>query len=199
MSVCDRIRPFTKPGLTIVVVGRGHRWTNLFETVLEELFRDDGRCNLGRRLFRPRTHGGLQARAQRALAGRGRWRKEAGTSWQEDRAETYALSQRLAGASLLILANKQDIGGAMTSAEIAEVRARLPRSRSSGPEPKSDLLLDRLCNSSFSYLTRLTFKPALRAWKESVKVGKAINAFGLDSTGSCRRSRSGSTTEPERF
>lgn len=112
---------------------------------------------------------------------------------------THALSQRLAGASLLVLANKQDIGGAMTSAEIAEVRARLSRSRSSGPEPKSDLLLDRLCNSSFSYLTRLTSKPALRAWKESVKVGKAINAFGLDSTGSCRRSRSGSTTEPERF
>lgn len=41
---------------------------------------------------------------------------------QQDAGRELTVSQRLAGASLLVFANKQDIAGSLTSAEIAEVR-----------------------------------------------------------------------------
>lgn len=78
---------------------------------------------MGRRLFRPRTNGGLPTRTEGTAARRGACEALGGAGLKRTICSRMRVtSQRLAGASLLVLANKQDIAGAMTGAEIADVR-----------------------------------------------------------------------------
>lgn len=84
---------------------------------------------MGRRCDRPAAHQRLQGRAAWSLAGRGVCAVEdAGDAlWML----TEAGEQRLAGASLLIFANKTDVDGCMDEQEIRTVRhqKRTRRSR----------------------------------------------------------------------
>lgn len=95
-------------------ITRGHWRSEEPTTLLAQLLRNDRRHHMGRRFGRPYAIRRLQARAALAVARRG-------SSTVLTNARSHGVVQRLSGATLLVLANKQDLSGAASVDDIRQV------------------------------------------------------------------------------
>lgn len=105
---------------------RGCGWPENSAFLLEELLREDGCFDLGCRCNRPSTYRRLQGRACRFVTRRSQLTHDQQSTLYHlffTRGHIYLLTttKRLMGASLLVFANKTDVGSCMTDDEIRQV------------------------------------------------------------------------------